>query len=83
VCQGARSQEGSLELEWVQQILHNAPGGGRATLRSHALATHEAEPNDGVSLQTSASLIRSLLDLIVRSFVRVPVPVRSLGKVSN
>ena len=43
---GARSQE-RLELEWVQQILHGAPGEGRATLRCHTLATHEAEGNDG------------------------------------
>jgi hypothetical protein len=47
MCNGTRGQEGRLELEWVQQILHGAPGGGRATLRSHALATHEAEVNDG------------------------------------
>ena len=43
---GARGQE-RLELEWVQQILHGAPGEGRATLRCHTLATHEAEGNDG------------------------------------
>ena len=47
MCHSEGGQEGRLGLDWVQQILRGAPGEGRATLRSHALATHEAEVNDG------------------------------------
>ena len=42
MCHSDGGQEGRLGLDWVQQILHGAPGEGRATLRSHALATHDS-----------------------------------------
>jgi hypothetical protein len=53
MCHSEGGQEGRLGLEWVQQILHGAPWEGRATLRSHALATREAEVNDGFLFATA------------------------------